>query len=237
MKRLVLFDIDGTLLTARDAPRRALERALAEVYGTTGPVANHPFDGKTDPQIVRELLSLEGLHPRTIEAGLPMLWTAYLSELRRELSQPGHETTVLPGVRELLVALESRDGEIVLGLLTGNIEEGAVLKLASAGIATRFRVGAFGSDCELRDNLPAIAVTRAHSLTGRVFHGREIVVIGDTPHDVTCGRALGVQALAVATGRHDADALRAAGPHAVFPDLSDTEAVLELVLPHGVDQG
>jgi phosphoglycolate phosphatase-like HAD superfamily hydrolase len=228
-----LFDIDGTLLTARGAPRRAFERALVEVYGKTGPVDNHPFDGKTDPQIARELLSLVGMHAGTIDAGLPFLWTAYLRELRWELSRPGHETLVLPGVRELLVALESRENDVVLGLLTGNIEAGAVLKLASAGIATPFPVGAFGSDCEQRDGLPEIAAIRARAVTGRAFHGRQIVVIGDTPHDVTCGRDLDVHTLAVATGRHDRAALLAAGAHDVFDDLTDTEAVLDVLLADG----
>lgn len=230
MTRLVLFDIDGTLLSARGAPRRAFERAMVEVYGTAGPVATHTFDGKTDPQIARELLRLSGVDDAAIDAGLPDLWQRYTRRLRVELAAPGHETVVLPGVRALLDGLEALDGRVVLGLLTGNIEAGAAMKLDSAGIRTRFRVGAFGSDCERRDGLPQVAVDRARALTGRTFHAREIVVIGDTPHDVTCGRALDVHAVAVATGRHDVAALRDAGAHAVFGDLSDTAAVMQAVL-------
>jgi phosphoglycolate phosphatase-like HAD superfamily hydrolase len=229
MKRLVLFDIDGTLLTTDGAPRRAFHRAMLEVYGTAGPIATHRFDGKTDPQIARELLELAGLPSPRIDRGLSPLWIAYLRELSNEFAHPGHRTTVLPGILRLLDVLEPHD-DVVLGLLTGNIERGAALKLESAGIRTRFRVGAFGSDHERRDHLPPVAVDRARDVTGRTFERRDIVIIGDTPSDVTCGGALGVRAIGVATGRHDANELRAAGADSVFIDLTDTAAVVDAIL-------
>jgi phosphoglycolate phosphatase-like HAD superfamily hydrolase len=227
MTRLILFDIDGTLLSARGAPRRAFGRAMTAVYGTAGPVDNHPFDGKTDPQIARELLHLAGLEDEVVDARFPALWSTYLRELTGELERPDHETVVYPGVRELLGELEGRDGAVVIGLLTGNIEAGAALKLASARVTTQFRVGAFGSDCERRDGLPAIAVERARALTGMEFRGHDVVVIGDTPNDVTCGRALGVRAIGVGTGRHDPEELLSAGAYAAFADLGDTAAVID----------
>lgn len=230
MRRLVLFDIDGTLLSAEGAPRRAFHRAMMEVYGTAGPIATHRFDGKTDPQIARELLKASGLPDAAIDNGLPALWSAYLRELSTEFAKPGHRTTVLPGVRPLLDRLENQTSDVVLGLLTGNIAEGAALKLASAGIRNAFRVGAFGSDCERRDGLPPVAVERARDTTGRTFERRDIVIIGDTPSDVTCGSALGVRAIAVATGRHETDELRDAGADHVFSDLSDTEGVVDVIL-------
>jgi phosphoglycolate phosphatase len=226
LRRLVLFDIDGTLLTAKGAPRRAFERAMHEVYGTAGPIATHRFDGKTDPQIARELLELDGMAPGRIDEGFARLWPRYLELLEHELALPEQMTIVLPGVRALLEALEQRSDELMLGLLTGNIDGGARLKLAAARIATPFRVGAFGSDHEQRDRLPAFAVERARALTGRSFAGDEIVVIGDTPSDVTCGRALGVRAVAVATGSYDRRALADAGAHVVLDDLGDTAAAL-----------
>ena len=229
MKRLVLFDIDGTLLSADGAPRRAFHRAMLEVYGTAGPIATHRFDGKTDPQIARELLSAAGLSAAIVDQGLDSLWTAYLRELCIEFAHPSHRTTVLPGILELLGALEQRAQDVVLGLLTGNIQPGASLKLASAGIRTEFRVGAYGSDHERRDHLPPVAVDRARHLTGRAFLRREIVIIGDTPSDVTCGHALGVCAIGVATGRHNAAELETAGADYVFGDLSGTDAVLEAI--------
>ncbi|CAN5752715.1 HAD hydrolase-like protein [soil metagenome] len=230
MKRLVLFDIDGTLLTADGAPRRAFHRAMLDVYGTTGPIATHPFDGKTDPQIARELLLVAGLPDAAITAGLPALWAKYLRELGAELTQPTHATTVLPGVVNLLDALQARAAEALLGLLTGNIEQGAALKLGSARIRHEFRVGAFGSDCERRDGLPPLAVERARALTGVTFSRRDIVIIGDTPSDITCGAALGVRAIGVTTGRYSAAELEDAGAAAVFEDLSDTAGVLDALL-------
>jgi phosphoglycolate phosphatase len=230
MKRLVLFDIDGTLLSARSAPRRAFTRAMLEVYGTTGPIATHRFDGKTDPQIARELLSAAGMSDAAIDAGLPSLWTSYIRELRQELASPAHATDVFPGIRELLLELERRPDDVVLGLLTGNIEPGASLKLESAGLRHDFRVGAFGSDCERRDGLPPVAVARARVAVGITFSRREIVIIGDTPSDITCGHALGVRAVGVANGRHTAGVLERAGADSVFADLSDTAGVLDAIL-------
>jgi phosphoglycolate phosphatase len=230
MKRLVLFDIDGTLLSARSAPRIAFTRAMLEVFGTTGPIDSHRFDGKTDPQIARELLRLAGMPDSDIDGGLAALWTAYIRELRHEITAPSHRTTVFAGVFDLLSALERQPADAVLGLLTGNIAPGAALKLESAGIRADFRVGAYGSDCERRDGLPPVAVERARQQLGVAFTRRDIVIIGDTPSDVTCGQALGVRAIGVTTGSYGAADLRDAGADRVFADFSDTAAVLDAIL-------
>jgi phosphoglycolate phosphatase len=228
--RLLLFDIDGTLLSTEGAARRAFHRALIEVYGTTGPIDNHPFGGKTDPQIARELLMLAGLTAVEIDEKLPRLFDAYLAGLQKEVTATDHTTRVYPGVRELLDALAVRD-DVVLALLTGNVSRGADLKLGSAGLRDYFAFGAFGSDCEDRPGLPPVAVRRARDLTGREFRGRDIVVIGDTPHDIRCGEALGVFTVGVATGGHGSDELASVGADVVFEDFSDTAAVLRVLLP------
>jgi phosphoglycolate phosphatase-like HAD superfamily hydrolase len=230
MKRLVLFDIDGTLLSARGVPRRAFGGALEQVFGTAGPIDGHMFDGKTDPQIARELLRLAGLGDPEIDAGLPSLWSTYLANLERELARVGDRMVVYPGVRELLYRLEQERELVLLGLLTGNIRAGAALKLAAAGIGNRFPVGAFGSDYERRDQLPALAVARAQQATGVHFREREVVIVGDTPADMTCGRGLAVRAFGVLTGRHDRASLVAAGADQVFTDLSATEEVLAAIM-------
>jgi phosphoglycolate phosphatase len=234
-RRLVLFDIDGTLLSTDGAARRAFRRAMLDVYGATGPIDGHDFGGKTDPQIARELLRLHGLEDAAIDAGLARLWAGYLDELSRELDRPGQRSRLMPGVAELVDALEERAAAgVVLGLLTGNIRAGAELKLRSVGLHGRFPVGAFGSDSERRDELPAVAVRRARDYSGHSFGGRDVVVIGDTPADVTCGRSLGVTAVAVATGRFPADALRDAGADVVLQDLSDTTGILDILLGRGL---
>jgi len=230
VKRLILFDIDGTLLWTKGAAKNAFQRAMVEVYGTAGPIATHSFAGKTDPQIARELLRLSGVDDDRIDAGLDRLWAGYLRELDGELRQPGHHTTVLPGVRTLLDELVRRPDAFLVGLLTGNIEDGAMLKLRSAALDCKFRIGAFGSDRERRDELPGVAVERAYASTGNRYRGREIVIIGDTPADMMCGAALDAFAFGVATGYFDEASLRAAGAHATVPDLGNTQGVLDVLL-------
>jgi len=227
--RLVLFDIDGTLLLTDGAGRRAISRALIEIFGDTGP-ADHRFDGKTDPQIVRELMRVVGHEDDHIDARMLELFERYVVCLREELRDPEHQATPLPGVTKLLAALSKRD-DVALGLLTGNLAEGARAKLEAVGIdPNMFVVGAYGSDHELRPQLPAIAQRRAREALGIDVRGSDVVVIGDTPADVECGRGIRARAIGVATGHYSADVLAAHGAAAVFPDLLDTEAVVRAIL-------
>ncbi len=228
MKRLILFDIDGTLLSTNGAARRAFHRALLDVYGTAGPIDAHHFDGKTDPQIARELLSAAGLPDPHIDASLEDLFQAYLDGMAEEVARPGYTPLVYPGVREILSALSARS-DMLVGLLTGNIAEGASLKLRSAGLHDYFEFGAFGSDSEQRGELPAIAVQRALERSGVEFRGKDVVVIGDTPSDIRCGQSLGVFALGVCTGQHTREHLSAEGADLVLEDLSDTPRVLDIL--------
>jgi phosphoglycolate phosphatase-like HAD superfamily hydrolase len=231
--KLVLFDIDGTILWTDGAGRRAIGRALLDEVGTTGPIERYRFDGKTDPQIVRELLSLAG-HPAAASVErVAAVCRRYLEVLDGELARPTQQTRVLAGVPELLGALEEHEaaGGVLVGLLTGNLEGGAALKLKSAGLdPRRFVVGAYGSDSPHRPELPAIAARRAAERTGRDILGPDVVIIGDTPDDVACGAPIGARVLAVATGFYDVAALRAAGAARVFADLRDTAAVLDAIL-------
>lgn len=224
MRRLILFDIDGTLLSADGAGKRAIHAALMEVFGTTGPIGSYSFAGRTDPEIVRDLLRAAGISDAEIDSGLKALWFRYVENLHREMH--GTRVHALPGVAELLERVEGAGGEVIPGLLTGNIREGARIKVNAARLRfSRFRVGAFGSDHAERPALPAIAVERALHETGVEFSGKEIVIIGDTPKDVACGEHLGVRTIATATGQHPVDELRACGADYVFPDLADVDAV------------
>jgi phosphoglycolate phosphatase len=229
MRRLVLFDIDGTLLTANGAGKSAVREALLEVFGTTGPIGGYTFAGRTDPQIVRELLGMAGVPPERISAGLPELWDRYLEKLRRDIGSARVEP--LPGVPPLLDRVEAAGGEIVMGLLTGNLRDGARLKIDAAGLGfDRFRIGAYGSDHGDRPELPAIAIQRAYDATGISFRGKEVVVIGDTPLDIDCGRHLGVRTVAVATGRHGLDELAEHHPDHLLESFADLEAAWRAVV-------
>ena len=230
MNKLVLFDIDGTILLTAGAGRRAIVAALTEEVAGTDAFSRVRFDGKTDPQIVAELLEAAGDRAPLGPARLDALCQRYVRHLARELDAPTTRTTIMPGVQPLLDRLESEPG-VVLGLLTGNIAEGAALKLRSGGVdPTRFRVGAYGSDSAHRPDLPAIAAQRAAALFGREPSGPEVVIIGDTPADIHCGLAIAARAIAVATGSYSVADLAACGPHAVFENLSATDRVLQAIL-------
>ena len=226
--KLVLFDVDGTLLTASGAGRRALDQALREVYGTAGPIEAYDFRGGTDPQIIRDLMKLAGLEEEAIAAGEAALYRRYETLLESEVGD-GRGVTVYPGIRELIETLHAR-ADAVVGLLTGNIEAGARIKLRPTGLWPRFRLGAYGSDHADRTRLPQVAATRAQALLGRPFHGIDTVIIGDTPRDINCARAFGATAIAVATGWHSADDLAAHRPDHVFADFSDQAAALAAIL-------
>ncbi|CAN5852988.1 hypothetical protein BH23GEM6_BH23GEM6_23600 [soil metagenome] len=223
MRRLVLFDIDGTILDAGGTAAVAFRAALLDIFGTSPRKSGYSFGGKTDPQIAVDLLSHEGFEREAISAQLPQLWANYLARLRRECVP--RRVSVYPGVEALLSRLH-QDSEAVLGLLTGNLQEGAWIKLTAAGLdCGHFVTGAFGSDDADRRNLPTIAIERAERAIGRRFSGKEIVIVGDTPHDISCGAHLGVRTIAVATGSYSENELRDCRPDYLFTSLEETDEV------------
>ena len=229
MKKLVLFDIDGTLLWTDGAGRRAIRQALMDEMGTTGPIDGYRFGGKTDPQIIEELMTAAG-HPHARStAHHELVCRRYVTLLAGELERGRARTRLLDGVEGLLDELDRR-GDVLLGLLTGNLAEGAALKLQAAGLdPARFRVGAYGSDAAERPRLPAVAVQRARAILGREVAGNDLVIIGDTPADVTCGQSLAARAIGVATGFHTKADLVAAGAFAAFDSFADPEPVLAAI--------
>ena len=229
MTVLVLFDLDGTLLLAHGAGRRSVRAAMHDVFGVAV-AEHHPFDGKTDPQIVHELGMMAGVDETLIQSRMSEALDRYFEYLEADITQTPETVELLPGVHPLLDALELRS-DVMLGVLTGNIEPGANLKLRAIDVEPeRFVVGAFGSDHASRPALPAIAQARASAVTGEPLPGDRIVIIGDTPHDLTCGRSIGARAIGVETGRfRDAD-LRPYDPLAVFRDLSNTGAVVSAIM-------
>lgn len=227
--KLVLFDIDGTILLTSGAGRRAIVAAIADEVGARG-MGRVRFDGKTDPQIVAELLDSAGRPGPPPAEQVHAICRRYVELLAAELERPTTRTTVMPGVPRLLGELERQQG-VILGLLTGNIAEGAALKLRAGGIdPNRFRVGAFGSDAAHRPDLVPIAARRAAEYFGREPSGHEVVIIGDTPADIACGECINARAVAVATGGYSSAELQACRPYVVFENLSDTDRVLSSIL-------
>ena len=224
MTRLYLFDIDGTLVTARGAGRIAMGKALAATYGTAGDLDGYDFRGKTDPRIVVDLMTGAGLEEAMVAGRLDAFWDAYVRELEA-LVGDGSRVEPMPGVAELVRALASRADDVV-GLLTGNIQRGARVKLAPTGLWPLFRVGAFGSDDIDRRRLPGIARVRAAALAGHEIPFERVVVIGDTPLDVDCARTSGAVAVAVATGWHKTDELAACAPDLLFESFADVNGAL-----------
>ena len=224
---LVLFDIDGTLLSAGRAARESVLMALGEVYGwESGNGQTHDFSGKTDPQIVRELVE-EDVGRERCEALLEKALARYLEEFARLLTPEAVVTK--PGVTKLVARLAA-EPRVTLGLLTGNLERGARMKLEPPGLNPYFPFGAFGSDSADRYCLPAIALGRARLRSGRTHSGKSIVIVGDSVHDVLCGRPLGVRAVAVATGPTPAARLAESRPDALLESFADVDAAVEAIL-------
>lgn len=223
---LVLFDIDGTLVSVGRAARDAFGEALEAVYGYEGDLDRYDFSGRTDPQIATTILGDFGLADDAVEAALPALWQHYLGGLARYV--PGR-ARVLPGIRELVEALAA-DARFRLALLTGNIEPGARLKLGAAGLNDYFSFGAFGSDSARREELPPIAVARAAAIDGHAFRGREVVIIGDSIYDVRCGVPHGALTIAIASGKTPRAALAAENPNFLFDSAEEREALVDAIL-------
>lgn len=228
--RLFLFDIDGTLVYAHQAGHTCLIRAMEAVFGTAGTPDGYDWRGKTDPQIVVDLLRGAAVPEPVIRARLDDCFARY-AEFLAGLIDGGHPVDVYPGVRPLVEALAARDDALV-GLLTGNVEAGARLKLKPTGLLPYFRVAAYGSDDRDRRKLPAVARARAQALTGRNIPLSDLVIIGDTPLDIDCARAAGAVAVAVATGQHAVGELAAHAPDLLFPNFADTAAVLRAFTRH-----
>ncbi len=219
--RTILFDIDGTLVRTGGAGKAAMEAALCEEFGVRLNSEEVPYSGRTDRAIGRDLLAAHGIDPTA--ANQARLVEGYLARLPHYLGRfPGR---VCPGVRELLSELRKRT-DVLLGLLTGNIRRGAERKLGHYGLWENFAVGGFGDDHEDRDDVARAALRAVEGHFGKAVNPADVWVVGDTPLDVRCARAIGARAVAVATGWHPLDDLRASGPDFVLADLSDPGELL-----------
>lgn len=226
--KLVLFDIDGTLVLTGGAGKRALTRACEDLVGHPDALDGIPVAGRTDWIILHDTLTRVGreLDPALFAA----LRDRYITYLQQEIVHPGEGVKgVMPGVRELLDRLHARE-DVFVGLLTGNFEAGARIKLDYFDLWRYFRCGAFGDDDADRNALVPFALSRARDCGVEVASPRDVLVVGDTPHDVTCALTAHATAIGVATGGYTVDELRASGADVVFEDLSDVAAFDALLL-------
>jgi phosphoglycolate phosphatase len=227
--RLALFDIDGTLLREGIAPKLAFARALRETFETTGPISGFRFAGMTDPQCVAEIMRQAGIADEVIHERRNACLERYVTHLRAEMRN--HDgARIFPGVKELLARLSERE-DVLVGLLTGNVQPGAMLKLGRFKLGAYFRFGAFGDDHEDRCELARIALEKGARIAGRPVRGDEATVIGDTPRDVACARAIGARAVIVATGLVSREELEAAGPDIILDSFEDVEGTLQAICP------
>jgi phosphoglycolate phosphatase len=219
---VLLFDIDGTLLSTGGAGQRAMEQALQTVFGITRPTEGISAAGRTDRAITQDLFAYHGIEP-TQEVWQQFQQT-YLEHLADIL--PQLEGQILPGVESLLENLAGRD-DVVLGLLTGNLAGGAELKLRHYGLHHYFVAGGFGDEHHDRDDVARMArAVIAEHCTFDIVDDR-LWVVGDTPHDVRCGRAINAKVAAVATGAFTLEQLRETNPDQLYEDLSDPGPLLE----------
>jgi len=224
VRRLLLFDIDGTLVQAGEIGRAAFDRAVEAVLGRT-PSGRVQMSGKTDPQIVREYLVMDGADTYR---QLPLVLKQLEVELAAAADELAAKGSACPGAPELLAAL-SADPRLHLSVLTGNIEPNAVVKLSAFGLQhwLDLEVGAYGSDSEDRRALVPIALSRLAKRRGTHLRSSDVWVIGDTPRDYECAKAAGARCLLVATGRFGAAQLSRLGAEVVLEDFTSTEAVAQ----------
>ncbi len=225
--RLLLFDVDGTLILSQGVAGRLMLKAVETVSGKSFDYDVRDFAGFTDRLIMRRLLQRAGVPDSELEEKLQQAERLYLQWIAERFRNP-HFVKVLPGVRELLERLEAENG-FYPGLLTGNIREGARIKLGSVGLWDYFPVGAFGDDAEDRNQLPPVALRRAREHYGIDFRPEDTWIIGDAPNDVRCARANRIRSLAVASGVIPAEELQAEGPDVLLPDLRNVEEVLRIL--------
>lgn len=226
-KRILLFDIDGTLLDPAGEGIVCLRRALEDVYGVIGPIDSYDMAGKTHWLIITDLLHLAGLNAEEIGAGRVEAFAAYARHV--EMAAPTFKMRLLPGVMALLERLADDFG-FILGLVTGNVREAVPPMLRAVGIdPALFQFGAFGSEHLERNTLPALALYRLGQMLGSPVAPESALVIGDTPRDIDCARHAGLKVLCVATGQYPRETLAEHNPDYLLDDLADTEAVMGIL--------
>ncbi|MEM8484525.1 MAG: HAD family hydrolase [Bacteroidota bacterium] len=225
--KLLLFDIDGTLLVSKGAGRKAMQAAVRKMTNKTDvSIEGVDFSGRTDPQIIKDVFVTNGFEADDWESWIAEALESYVEAFTEAFSPD--QFISLPGVHALIEQLHAQPN-VQLAILTGNLEKTAYLKLKGIGLESYFPFGAFASDHADRYQLPPIAVQRALDHTGHQYEGKNVVIIGDTKHDILCGRSINVMSIAVSTGHYNAEDLHIHNPDVLLDDLSNTNEFVALV--------
>jgi len=228
MQRLVLFDIDGTLMLLDNVANNAFKAMARELFGVEASIFDVRCSGKTDSLIFEEVMLAKGVDSSEIQAKKNLAFDRYCFHFEKYLDN-GDGYRIYPGIIPLLENLYNH-ASVHLGLLTGNIEFTAWKKLEKAGLREYFSFGAFGNESKVRSELVGLALSRAREKFGITFRGKEIIIIGDSVHDVDCGKGYGALSIAVATGFHTKEELLSARPDILFEDLGDYRTVIQAIL-------
>jgi phosphoglycolate phosphatase len=233
--KLVLFDIDGTLVYCGKVGRRSIEQAIKKVFRSNGIPSTYSLSGKTDRQIIYDILLSEDYCSEEIENRLDIVLDEYYSILKTNIKSNGLDKKIMPGILPLLESLSKMKNILALGLLTGNLKKSALLKLEVFNLHKYFFVngelfGGFGSDHIERSKIAEIAVERARKNFSYDFKEKEIIIIGDTNHDITCGKHMNVKSIAVSTGEWLYEDLLNFQPDHLFHDFSDREKTIKAIL-------
>jgi phosphoglycolate phosphatase-like HAD superfamily hydrolase len=232
---LVLFDIDGTLIYCDRVGRKSLDRAIKQIFQTKGIPSNYSLSGKTDKQIIYDILKTEKFHEEEINSKIDQVFIEYCKILKSNIKSAELNRKIMPGIIPLLNSLLEMKDIIGLGLVTGNLKESALLKLELFDLHKYFMIdgelfGGFGSDHIDRSKIVEIAVERANRFFGYDFKEKEIVIIGDSNNDILCGKHLNVKSIAVSTGEWSFEDLKKFEPDYLFHDFSDYEKVIDIIM-------
>jgi HAD superfamily hydrolase (TIGR01549 family) len=224
--KLLLFDIDGTLISAHGIPKKAMGKVLSRRYASFNYDKSYDFSGRTDPEIIEHLLKYD--NKKVSDILITQILEEFCVELEQELTT-NHRPVIHPGVEDLIEDLDSIEN-VSLGLVTGNVAEGARIKLEAVDLYKYFPVGGFGDDSKRRNDLPPIAKTRAQDYYHCAFSDTDIWIIGDSIYDVECARVNSLRCLAVCTGFTNRQELYMAGPEILVDNMSDTVQIRDTLL-------
>jgi len=227
--KAVLFDIDGTILNCNSAGKAALVKATLDIFGTIGKMDRIDFQGKTDPLILKESLSIMGFSDKDITQKSDLLKEKYFNYLEENIKT--YKVEIYPGIKEILHSLSERD-DLILGLLTGNFTESAHIKLSSHDLNKYFKFGVFGDDAHIRNHLPEVAQKRMRELFKLDIDFKDTIIIGDTIYDVRCAKYSGAVSIAVGTGWSTREILENEKPDFYFDDLGDVNEFIKVILNH-----